>query len=322
MNVCFVDHVFEDPEDIVVPGCAVAVHGPVTDADRMVALARDADVLCMRDQFLRLSGEVIDRLPRLRLIVTRSTGVDHIDLRHAAARGIPVCNVPGYGANTVAEFAAGLLLAVSRRIPAAAARYGRGDYSLDGVQGVDLEGRTLGIAGTGSIGRKMARIGRGLGMRVLAHDRDEDGASARTVGFAYVSLETLLEESDVVSLHLPLTPETRHVIGRDALGRMKPGAILLNTGRGELVDTGALIEALRAGRLFGAGLDVLEGERRTVHDFSGLNVVATTHVGWYTREAVRRIVTIALDNIRAFMKGEPVHVVNGAFLGKPRGGGS
>ena len=211
MKICFTDHIFENPEDIAVQGCSIEIHGPVTDPDRMVDLARDADILCMRDQFMMLDRGVIDRLPNLRLIVTRSTGYDHIDRKHAASKGIPVCNVPGYGSNTVAEFAAGLLLSVSRRIPAAAGRYGRSDYSLDGMEGMDLEGKTLGIAGTGSIGLKMARIARGLGMQVCACDVVEDRTSAETIGFAYVSFEDLLRRSDVVSLHLPLTPETRHI---------------------------------------------------------------------------------------------------------------
>lgn len=314
MKICFMDHIFENPKDIVIQECKIELHGPVTDPGLLVELARDANILCTRDQFMRYDRRVIDRLPKLELIVTRSTGFDHIDWKYAASKGIPVCNVPGYGSNTVAEFAAGLLLSVSRRIPEAAGRYGRSDYSIDGMEGVDLEGKTLGIAGTGSIGLKMARIAKGMGMKVCAHDVVEDRNSADTIGFVYVSFEELLQRSDAVSLHLPLTGKTRHIINAQTLGRMKQGAILVNTGRGELVDTEALIESLRAGRLFGAGLDVIEGEREKVYDFSGLNVVVTTHVGWFTRESVRRIVTIALDNIRAFLKGEPIHVVNQDLL--------
>ena len=259
---------------------------------------------------------VIEGLPGLRLLVTRSTGYDHIDWKYAATRGIPVCNVPGYGSNTVAEFAAGLLLSVSRRIPEAAERYRRGDYSIEGMEGRDLEGKTLGIAGTGSIGLKMARIARGLGMRVCAYDISENREAAEDIGFAYVSLGVLLAESDAISLHLPLTEQTRHFIDPKTLELMKPGAILINTGRGELVDTEAVIEALRAGRLFGAGLDVIEGERERTYDFSGLNAVVSTHVGWYTREAVSRIVTIALEDILAFLRGELKNCVNRDLLGE------
>jgi len=319
MRICFVDHLFENPEDIAVEGCQVEIHGPVTDPDVLVGLARAADILCSRDQFMKYDRSVIDRLPALKLIVTRSTGYDHIDWRHAASRGIPVCNVPGYGSNTVAEFAAGLLLSVSRKIPRAAARYRRNDYAIDGMEGVDLEGKTMGVAGTGSIGLKMVRIAKGLGMRVCAHDPREDAWAAAEIGFDYVPWEELLRRSDVLSLHLPLGEKTFHLIDARSLRQMKPGAILINTARGELVDTEALVAALRAGRLFGAGLDVIEGERRQVHDFGDLNVVVSTHVGWFTREAVGRIVSIALDNVRAFLWGEPRNVVNRELLARARG---
>jgi len=232
MNICFVDHLFEDPNDIVVEGCSIDVHGPVRDPALLVRLARDSDILCTRDQFMKYDRSVIDHLPKLKLIVTRSTGYDHIDWRHAGSKGIPVCNVPGYGSNTVAEFAAGLMLSVSRKIPRAAERYRRNDYSIDGMEGVDLEGKTIGIAGTGSIGLKMARIAKGLGMHVCAYDVVEDKKAEERIGFMYVSLEKLLQESDVVSLHLPLTDKTYHLINAQTLAQMKPGAILINTGRG------------------------------------------------------------------------------------------
>jgi len=314
MKICFVDHVFENPEDIAIEGCQIDVHGPMSEPTKLVDLAKDADILCARDQFMKYDRSVIDQLPRLKLIVTRSTGYDHVDWKYAASKGIPVCNVPGYGSNTVAEFAAGLLLSVSRKIHKAAERYQRGNYAIDGMEGIDLEGKTIGIAGTGSIGLKMARIAKGLGMRICAYDIYENRDAAAEIGFEYLSLEKLLEESDVISLHLPLTEETHHLVNAQTLKSMKPGAILINTGRGELVDTEAMLSALREGKLYGAGLDVIEGERKKTHDFRDLNVVVTTHVGWFTREAVRRIVTIALDNIRAFMIGELRNCVNESIL--------
>jgi len=310
MKICFVDHIFEHPKDIVVEDCRIDIHGPVKEPALLVELAQDADILCTRDQFMKYDRSVIDQLPKLRLIVTRSTGYNHIDWKHAASKGIPVCNVPGYGSNTVAEFAAGLMLSVSRKIPKAARRYSQNDYSIDGMEGVDLEGKTLGIVGTGSIGLKMARIAKGLGMHVCAYDMIEDKMAAERIGFAYVTFEELLQKSDVVSLHLPLNEKTHHIINAQTLSQMKPGAILINTGRGELVDTEALIAALKERRLFGVGLDVIEGERERVYDFDDLNAVVSTHIGWFTHEAVRRIVTIALNNIRAFLKGVPTNVVN------------
>jgi D-lactate dehydrogenase len=314
MKICFVDHLFENPNDIVVKGCSIDIYCPVRDPALLVELARDADILCTRDQFMKYDRGVIDQLPKLKLIVTRSTGYDHIDWKHAASKGIPVCNVPGYGSNTVAEFAAGLMLSVSRKIPKAADRYHQNDFSIDGMEGVDLEGKTIGIAGTGSIGLKMARIAKGLGMHVCAYDIREDEKAAEQIGFVYVSFKDLLQKSDIVSLHLPLTEKTYRLINAQSLEQMKPGAILINTGRGELVDTEAMIAALREGRLFGVGLDVIEGERERVYDFGDLNAVVSTHIGWFTHEAVRRIVTIALDNILAFLRGAPVNVVNQDFL--------
>lgn len=314
MKICFVDHVFENPEDITIQGCQIDVHGPMSESTKLVDLAKDADILCARDQFMKYDRSVIDQLPRLKLIVTRSTGYDHVDWKYAASKGIPVCNVPGYGSNTVAEFATGLLLSVSRKIHKAAERYQRGNYGIDGMEGIDLEGKTLGIAGTGSIGLKMARIAKGLGMRIWAYDIYQNRDAAAEIGFEYVPFEKLLEESDVISLHLPLTDETHHLINAQTLKSMKPGAILINTGRGELVDTEAMLSALREGKLYGVGLDVIEGERKKTYDFRDLNVVVTTHVGWFTREAVRRIVTIALDNIRTFMRGELRNCVNESIL--------
>ncbi len=318
MRVCFVDHVFENREDIVIEGCQIDIHGPMSDPTKLIELAKEADILCARDQFMKYDRPVIDDLPRLKLVATRSTGYDHIDWKYAASRGIPVCNVPGYGSNTVAEFATGLLLSVSRKIWKAAERYPRGDYTIDGMEGVDLEGKTIGIVGTGSIGLKMARIAKGLGMRICASDIYENREAAAEIGFTYVPFQRLLEESDVISLHLPLTEETYHLINRETLKRVKPGAILINTGRGELVDTDAMRSALSEGKLYGVGLDVIEGEREKTYDFRDLNAVVTTHIGWFTREAVRRIVSTALDNIRAFMRGELKNCVNQAIL-KQRG---
>jgi len=322
MKICFVDHVFEDRADIAVEGCEIDIHGPASEPEKLIELAGGAEVLCARDQFLTYDRPVIGQLPELKLMVTRSTGYDHIDWRYAASRGIPVCNVPGYGSNTVAEFAAGLLLSVSRKIPEAAERYRRNDYSIEGMEGVDLEGKTIGIAGTGSIGLKMARIAKGLGMRVCAYDLNENKEAAQEIGFAYVPLEQLLQESNAISLHLPLAEQTHHFINQKTIELMRPGVILINTGRGELVDTEAVLAALRAGRLFGVGLDVIEGERERTYNFHGLNAVVSTHVGWYTQEAVRRIVTIALGNIQAFLRGELKNCVNRDLLhelGETRG---
>ncbi len=308
LNVAFIDFVFENRADIQLEGCEFSIHPPLRTADEIVAAASEADVLCMRDQFGQVTREVFERLPNLKLIVTRSVGYDHIDLAEAERRGIPVCNVPNYGAHMIAEHAFGLLLAVARNVVKGNNRYKRERLFSDrGLQGIELHGKTLGVIGTGRIGLHSVRIAKGFGMRVIAHDVFENQAAAEELGFGYASLERVLAESHAVTLHVSLNDATQHLVNADRLAQMKQGAILINTSRGAVVDTQALIAALRSGRLGGAGLDVLEDERETYHDFADLNVVATPHLGWYTDGAVERILKIALEDIAAFMRGEIVN---------------
>ena len=206
------------------------------------------------------SREVLDRFANLKFIATRSTGVDHIDMDWCRENGVAVSNVPSYGANTVAEHVFALLLAISHNVVDAADRTRRGDFTQDGLQGFDPKGRTMGVIGTGDIGVHTARIARGFGMEVLAFDVKPREDVARDIGFVYVDMGDLLALSDVVSLHVPGNEETRNLIDADAFGKMKHGAILINTARGIVVETGALLEALSSGKLRAAGLDVLPEE--------------------------------------------------------------
>ena len=207
-----------------------------------------------------LSEAVLRQLPKLRLIATRSTGFDHIDLAYCARAGITVCNVPDYGDPTVAEHVFALLLALSRRIVDAAVRTRRGDFSQDGLSGFDLAGKTLGVIGAGRIGRRVIAIGKGFGMDAIAFDVRPDSEAAAALGFRFVALGALLEAADVVTLHLPGGPDTHHLIGDSEFARMKPGAVLINTSRGGVVDGAALVRALASGRLAAAGLDVVAEE--------------------------------------------------------------
>jgi len=308
LEVAFVDFVFEQREDIQLEGCEFSIHPPLHTADEIVAAALGADVLCMRDQFGKVTREVLDQLPDLRLIVTRSAGYDHINLAEAERRGIQVCNVPDYGAHMIAEHAFGLLLAVARHIVKGNNRYRQERLFSDrGLQGIELHNKTMGIVGTGRIGMHSARIAKGFGMHVIAHDVFENPAAAEELGFRYVPLEQVLAVSDAVTLHVSLNDATHHLINAERLAQMKPGAILVNTSRGAVVDTQALIAALGSGHLGGAGLDVLEEERDHYHDFGELNVVVTPHLGWYTEGAVHRILQIALDSIAGFLRGEAVN---------------
>ncbi len=277
------------------------------------------------------SGEQLQRFPQLRLIATRSTGFDHIDLDYCREHHIVVSNVPTYGENTVAEHAFALILTLTRKIHRTYERTVRGDFSLEGLRGRDLEGKTFGCVGTGRIGQNALRIARGFNMRALAFDVRPNPAAAARIGFEYVELDALLRQSYVVSLHAPYNKSTHHMIDADALNKMPQGAILINTARGGLVDPQALLESLRSGHLGGAGLDVLEGEvavheeaeilsqaydtdtlRAVVRNHALLrmpNVIITPHVGFNSEEAVRRILSTTMDNIHAFLAGRPQNVV-------------
>jgi D-lactate dehydrogenase len=209
------------------------------------------------------------------------------------------------------ERAFGLLLAVARNIIKGANRYAQEKlFSDKGLVGVELSGRTLGILGTGRIGTHAARIGHGFGMKTVAYDIVKSPRLEEMYSTRYLPLEKVLEAADFVAIHLPLNDATRGLICERTLQLMKEGSILVNTARGPIVVTQDLTKALRQGRLAGAGLDVLEDEREKYHDFTGLNVIVTPHIGWYTKESISRILDITLDNIKAFIEGTPKNRVD------------
>src|SRR3989338_10419303 len=203
----------------------------------------------------------MNKYPKLKLIATRSTGVDHIDAEEAKKRGIAVASVPGYGAPTVAEFAFALVLALSRKVCDDNKQVTEtGSFSQNGLTGFDLAGKTMGVVGAVSIGQHMARIAKGFGMQVLVSDAFKNDALAKEIGLTYAELPELLGASDIISLHVPYMKETHHLINTGNIGQIKKGAYLINTARGAVVETAALIKALEEGILAGAGLDVLEEE--------------------------------------------------------------
>jgi D-3-phosphoglycerate dehydrogenase len=258
-----------------------------------------------------LPVDIMRKAPRLEVISYLGTGAANmIDLPEAAARGITVSNTPGYGDNAVAEHALALLFAVARDIP----RLDRtlrtkGWNQLD--PGFELRGKKLGLIGLGGIGSRMAELARALGMEVLAWTRNPSPERARRSGVTFAPLETVLGESDVISLHLLLTPETQNLLGAAELDRMKPGAVFINTARAELVDEAALIARLRAGRIAAAGIDVyLKEPLPKDHPLLGLdNVVATPHVGFNTPEATMTMVDFGIDNLVQYFAGDPINVV-------------
>ncbi len=272
------------------------------------------------------------RLPKLKLIATRSTGFDHIDMAYCRAHGIAVANVPSYGENTVAEHVFALLLGLSHRLPEAVRQARSGKFTPEGLEGFDLYGRTFGVVGTGNIGRHTIRIAKGFGMKVIATDMKPDAKLADELGFRYVAFDELLARTDVISLHVPATPKTDNLLSDEAFARMKKGVVIINTARGSLIDTTALIRALREGRVAGAGLDVLPEEPMireeaelisarfsTEHNLRNLvadhvllnmpNVIVTPHSAFNTREAVARIVETTVGNIEAFVMGRPQNLV-------------
>ena len=270
---------------------------------------------------------------RVKIAVLRCTGFNNVDLAAAQELKFTVTRVPVYSPYSVAEHAVALLLTLNRRIHRSFNRVRELNFSLNGLVGVDLHGKIAGVVGTGKIGRIVAQILCGFGMKVLAYDPFPNREWAVPQGVDYVDAAELAERSDVVSLHVPLTPETKHLIRRETLERMKPGAIIINVSRGALIDTGALIRALKSGHIGGVGLDVYEEEEGIFfEDLSGQvlqddelarlltfpNVLITAHQAFLTREALSDIACTTVANLRALTEGKPC--VEGSVLTGPHPG--
>lgn len=291
-------------------GDVVMYDTPPSDAEEVARRLSGADALIFLRRHWKLDGDVLARAPRLRVVSFPGVNPDHIDLRAAASRGVLVCNVPGANAISVAEHALALTFAVARLLPLADRDLRNGEWRKR--NGVELYGKTLGVLGLGAVGSHMARLGSGVGMRVVAWSFRDDPERAARLGVRLVPRDELFETSDVVSIHLRATPESQHMVGRRALARMKPGAILVNTARGALVDEEALVEALESGHLAGAGLDVFAQEplRRGASRLIELdNVVATPHMADETREADARLRHEVVANVIAFFQGQPRNVL-------------
>ncbi len=256
----------------------------------------------------------------VKLVALRCAGFNNLDLAAADHLGMNVTRVPAYSPHAVAEHAVALLLCLNRKIHRAYNRVREHNFALDGLVGFDLNGKTAGILGTGKIGRLAAGLLRGFGMRVMAYDPFPGNEWASAQGVEYRSFQDVLSGSDVISLHMPLTPETKHIVDGDALGRVKHGAFLINTSRGKLIDTHALIESLKAGRLGGVALDVYEEEEELFfEDRSEIvlqddeltrlltfpNVLITAHQAFLTREALAGIAEVTVENLLRFQSGKP-----------------
>lgn len=297
-----------------------------------IANSEDAEILSVFVNH-RVDVSILNAYPKIKLIATRSTGFDHIDIAEAHKRNIAVVSVPFYGVNTVAEFAFALLLALSRRICEARNRVAEiGSFSQDGLTGFDLQGKTLGVVGCGHIGLHMVKIAHGFGMNVLVYDVRQDETLAKSLDFAYATLDEVLAKSDILTIHVPYNEHTHHLINKENITKIKKGAYLINTARGAIVETSALVEALKQEIIAGAGLDVLEDEADLANTLPLISdptadkeklrialeneylikhprVIVTPHVAFDTGEAIRRILDTTAENIIAFQKGTPQNLL-------------
>ncbi len=302
---------------------------PLTMSD--VGMIKDVEGLVIFI-YSPVTKELIDALPNLKFISTMSTGFDHIDLDACKARNITVCNVAGYGEITVAEHTFALLLALSRRLIESYMRVKEGYFSPENLTGFDLSGKTLGVVGVGSIGQHVIKIANGFGMNVVGFKRSPDPELEQKLGFKIVDLETLYKTSDVVSLHVPYTKETHHMINSEVIQNMKDGVVILNTSRGPLIDTTALLKFLESGKIGGIGLDVCENEPMLREEKQILskefnkedllclleekmllnykNVIVTPHNAFNSREALEKILHTTVDNIMLFTENNPQNIVS------------
>ncbi len=296
-----------------------------------IARAKDADVIAcfIYSQFTK---ELLLQIPKTKLITTMSTGFDHIDLQTCREKNILVANVPSYGENTVAEHAFALLLALSRKIVPSVERTRKINFDLEGLRGFDLKGKTIGVIGTGKIGQHLIRMAKGFDMNIVAFDVFPNKTAETELGFTYLSLPELLAKSDIISLHAPYNQTTHHLINKNNISQIKKGAVLINTARGGLVETDALVLALQEGILSYAGLDVLEEENFVKEErqlltkqfqknsdlhivledhelLSMENVLVTPHNAFNSTEALKRILDTTLENIISFLNEKPINII-------------
>jgi D-lactate dehydrogenase len=307
----------------------VFVNAPLTSKN--VSKVSDCDGISVFI-YSEVDKEIIDKLPKLKFIATMSTGYDHIDVAACKAKGIMVSNVPTYGENTVAEHTFALILALSRNVVDAVDRTRKGDFTLDGLRGFDLKGKTIGVVGTGHIGMHVIRMAKGFEMDVIAFDVKKDLKAAKKIGFKYVSMDSLLKNSKIITLHCPYNKATHHLINNKNVGKIMKGAVLINTSRGGLVETHALIKGLSNGNISAAGLDVIEEECNIKEEKQLLskgfakecdlktmlenhmlinqrNVIVTPHNAFNSREALVRILKTTMENLNGFAKKKSVNLV-------------
>jgi D-3-phosphoglycerate dehydrogenase len=285
-------------------------------AEEAASACADADAVLT--QWAPITAEVIRRMERCKVIVRYGIGVDNVDLEAARERGIPVVNVPDYAINEVADHTLALLLASVRKIPQIVNKVRRGEWEIAPCRPIQgLQGKRLGVAGFGNIARAVVRRASAFGIEAIAYDPFLNEEQVREHGATKVDWQELLQQSDLLSIHLPLTEKTRHAFNDEAFNLMKPSSYLINTSRGGVVDTDALVRALREGRLSGAAVDVLETEP-IAPDHPLLNLeqcLVTSHCAWYSENSLLRLQAYAAEEVKRVLEGgKPKHIVNGVTL--------
>jgi D-3-phosphoglycerate dehydrogenase len=307
MKIVVVDHVFLEKEHIerlkALGGLTVYSEPPKNEAELKQRIG-SAEIVVVG--WSHLTRDVIASAKGLKMISIWATTCHYADHEAAKERGAVVTHVPGYATEAVAEYAFALLLAAVRKLPIADKHVRRGDFDWRPFSGVELQGKTLGIIGTGAIGLRVGEIARAFKMRVLGYDKYPNAKQAAEIGLTYVDLPTLLRESDIISVHLTLTSETHGMLGKEQIEAMKKGVVIVNTSQGKVFDETALAAALKSGKIAAAGLDVFAEEPPAKDNplFKLDNVVLSPHVGFNTVEAARRCTDICIDNVAKFLKGQ------------------
>lgn len=312
-NILFTEVLAEDKNLVTKKFPRSLIFNQALNGAKLIKAAKDKEIICISIRS-HLDAKKILSLPKLKLIVTRSVGYDHIDLKIAKQQGIIVCNVPDYGSHVISEFVFALLLSGMRHIGKGDARVEK-DYkfSFAGLRGGALKGKTMGIIGTGKIGANVARIASlGFLMKVIAYDAFPNKDLAEANHFKYTSLTTLFKQADIISLHCPLLPKTKHLINKKNLSLMKHGVIIVNTSRGGLIDSKALTKVVKAGKVSHAFLDVLEHEDSIKQDQELIKlpqVIVTPHIAFYADDSMNKMYTNAFEAINAFLNKKPLPAI-------------
>jgi D-lactate dehydrogenase len=311
-TIVFLDVDSEDHPRVYVHFPEAVIHPAGLKGNALIDACKDADALSV---FIttKLPREVLEKLPNLKLLCTRSVGYDHIDMEYCTEKGIIVCNVPDYGSHVIAEHVFALLLGTMRHIGEGNRRVRDGEFDYRGLRGMALQSKALGIVGTGKIGKKVAKIAYGFGMKILAYDVFRAPELTEQFGVQYVELSQLLAESDIISLHAPSLPSTKHMINTESLASMKNGVVIVNTARGSLIDSDALLAALNSGKVRNALLDVLEHEADVEADTRLVmhpRVTTTPHIAFYADDSVRTMYEDSTTSMKEWIAGgTPAHTV-------------